>query len=81
MVWLRWLDPKAGDQHVQMDSQQALQFIQERKDEGKVVFGVWEGSDEQLALETEMMNKTNLLQVLEERQGETLRLVPVVGGG
>ena len=81
MVWIRWPDPEVGDQHQEMAPLEAVDFILDQKKKGLVMFGVWEGSDEQLALETEMVNKTNLVEVMKEKQDDTLRLVPVVSGG
>ena len=79
MVWLRWPDPETGDQHQEMAPQAVVDFIAENS--GKFKLGIWEGSDESILLEQEMLNKTNLLQVLEERQNDTLRLQPIVAGG
>lgn len=81
MVWLRWPDPETGDQHQEMAAQEAADFIAEQRRKGLVKFGVWESNDEELALEMEMVDKTNLLEVLEQRQDDTLRLVPVISGG
>lgn len=79
MVWLRWPDPKTGDNHQEMAPQEVVDFLAENS--GKYKFGVWEATDEQLSLEQEMMGKTNLLEVLERKQDDTLRLVPVIAGG
>jgi hypothetical protein len=79
MVWLRWPDPETGDNHQEMAPQEVVDFIAEKGQLFK--FGVWEATDEQLSLEAEMVSKTNLLQVLQERQDDTLRLVPVIAGG
>ena len=79
MVWLRWPDPKTGDNHQEMAPQEVVRFLAENG--SKFKFGVWEGSDEQLSLEQEMINKTDLLEVLERKQDDTLRLVPVIAGG
>lgn len=81
MVWLRWPDPEAGDQHQEMAPQEAVDFIADQRRKGLVRFGVWESNDEELALEKKMVDKTNLLEVLEKKQDDTLRLVPVVSGG
>jgi hypothetical protein len=62
-----------------MAPQEVVDFIAENGQKFK--FGVWEATDEQLSLETEMVSKTNLLELLEERQDDTLRLVPVIAGG
>ena len=62
-----------------MAPQEVVDFLAENGQKFK--FGVWEATDEQLSLETEMVSKTNLLEVLEERQDDTLRLVPVIAGG
>lgn len=62
-----------------MAPQEVVDFIAESGQKFK--FGVWEATDEQLSLETEMVSKTNLLEILEERQDDTLRLVPVIAGG
>ncbi len=58
---------------------EAADFIMERRKMNFMRFGVWEESDEQLELE--MIQKTNLLEVLQARGEQTLRLVPVVSGG
>ena len=79
MVWLRWPDPETGDNHQEMAPLEVVDFLAENS--GKFKFGVWEASDEQLSLEKEMMGKTNLLEVLERRKNDTLRLVPVIAGG
>lgn len=79
MVWLRWPDPEVGDQHQEMAPQAVVDFIAENS--GKFKLGIWEGKDESFLLEEKMLNKTNLLQVLEERQNDTLRLQPIVAGG
>lgn len=79
MVWIRWPDPETGDNHQEMAPQEVVDFLAENS--GKFKFGVWEATDEQLSLEKEMVGKTNLVQVLEERQDDTLRLVPVIAGG
>ncbi len=79
MVWLRWPDPKTGDNHQEMAPQEVVDFLAENS--GKYKFGVWEATDEQLSLEQEMVGKTNLLEVLERKPDDTLRLVPVIAGG
>jgi hypothetical protein len=79
MVWLRWPDPEAGDQHVEMAPQEVVDFIAENSKTFKL--GVWEEADESILLEAEMVNKTNLLEVLAERQNDTLRLQPAIAGG
>lgn len=79
MVWIRWPDPDVGDQLQEMLPAEAADFIMDQKEKGLVKFGVWEGSNAQLELE--MVNKTDLLEVLKEREEETLRLVPAIAGG
>lgn len=79
MVWLRYPDPKVGDQHLEMDPQEVVDFIEENSNKFKL--GVWETGDEAMNLEAAMMNKTNLLEVLEKRANDTLRLQPVIAGG
>lgn len=79
MVWLRWPDPETGDNHQQMAPQEVVDFLAENG--SKFKFGVWEASDEQLSLEAKMISKTNLLEALERKQDDTLRLVPVIAGG
>ena len=58
---------------------QVLKFLRKNKDRFKL--GVWETGDEAMNLEAAMMNKTNLLEVLEKRANDTLRLQPVIAGG
>ncbi len=79
MVWIRWPDPEVGDQLQEMLPANAADFILDQKKKGLVRFGVWEGSDAQLELD--MIKKTDLLEVLKEREDQTLRLVPVIIGG
>lgn len=79
MVWIRWPDPEVGDQIQEMLPADAAAFIMDQRKKGLVRFGVWEGSDAQLELE--MVSKTDLLEVLKEREDQTLRLVPTIMGG
>lgn len=79
MVWIRWPDPEVGDQLQEMMPAEAADLIMDLKERLPARFGVWEGSNAQLELE--MVNKTDLLEVLKEREGQTLRLVPVIEGG
>ena len=79
MVWIRYPDPKVGDQHLEMEPQQVMDFLEENSSKFKL--GVWETADESMNLEAEMMNKTNLLEALEQRANDTLRLQPVIAGG
>ena len=79
MVWIRYPDPKVGDQHVEMAPQEVYDFLAENS--AKYKLGVWEEADESMTLELAMANKTNLLQVLEARKDQTLRLQPVIAGG
>ena len=59
MVWLRYPDPKVGDQHLEMDPQEVVDFIEETSNKFKL--GVWETGDVAMNLEAAIMNKTNLL--------------------
>ena len=79
MVWLRWPDKEVGDQHVEMTPEQTVDFLAENSSRFKL--GVWETADEAINLEAAMANKTNLLEVLEKRANDTLRLQPVIAGG
>jgi len=79
MVWIRWLDPDVGDQVQEMLPADAVDFILDRKKKGLVKFGIWEGQDAQLELE--MATRSGILDALKEREKQTLRLVPIVGGG
>ncbi len=79
MVWLRWPDKEVGDQHVEMPPQEVYDFLAENSSRFKL--GVWETADEAINLEAAMANKTNLLEVLEKRANDTLRLQPVIAGG
>jgi len=62
-----------------MGPQEVVDFIEENSNRFKL--GVWETGDEAMNLEAAMMNKTNLLEVLEKRANDTLRLQPVIAGG
>jgi hypothetical protein len=79
MVWIRWPDPDVGDQLQEMMPAEAADLIMDLKEKLPARFGVWEADNAQLELE--MVNKTDLLEVLKEREGQTLRLVPVIEGG
>lgn len=79
MVWIRWPDPDVGDQLQEMMPAEAADLIMDLKKRLPAKFGVWEGSDTQLELE--MATRSGILEALKEREGQTLRLVPVIGGG
>ena len=79
MVWIRWPDPFVGDQLQEMMPAEAADFIMRARHELPARFGVWEADNAQLELE--MINKTDLIEVLKERGEQTLRLVPVIEGG
>ena len=79
MVTIRWPDPDVGDQVQEMMPAEAVDFIMDQKEKLPCKFGVWEGQDAQLELE--MATRSGILEALKEREGQTLRLVPVIGGG
>ena len=80
MVTIRWPDPDVGDQvQEMMPTEEAVDFILDKKEKLPCKFGVWEGQDAQLELE--MATRSGILEALKERDGQTLRLVPVIKGG
>jgi len=79
MVWIRWPDPDVGDQLQEMLPAEAADFIMDQRDKLPARFGVWEGSNAQLELQ--MATRSGILEALKEREEQTLRLVPVTGGG
>jgi len=78
-VVIRVLDPDKGDMLNELLLDEAVELVLEHREKGISRFGIWEGSDEQLELE--MMTRTGILDALREKEGDVLRLVPIVGGG
>lgn len=74
------LDPRYGDQNVEMTPQQLVNEIEARKESGRLGFVKF---DDQTALEYETAKKTGLLEYIteKERQGASATLVPVIAGG
>lgn len=81
MVWIRWPDPIVGDQLQEMMPPEAADFIIAQNEDKRTPtyrFGVWSDGTQ---LELEMATRTGILDALKERDEQTLRLVPIVGGG
>jgi len=82
VVWIRWPDPDTGDQIQEMLPAEAADFIiRQNQDKSTPIFrfGVWEASN--IQLELAMATRSGILEALQEREGQTLRLVPVIVGG
>jgi len=75
---IRKLDPKYGDQVLELTAVQATDLILEEKDAGRVGFVKFD--DGQIL---EMMERTGILQQLErkEQEGASATIVPIIAGG
>ena len=75
---IRVLSPKHGDQVLQLTAAEATDLILEEKEAGRVGFVKF--SDGQVL---EMMERTGILQQLEQKEQENVSatIVPVIAGG
>ena len=76
MIKLRILSPEHGHQELVLEIAEAADYILEQKEKGKVGFVKFD--DGQIL---EMMERTGILQQLEEHDDQQATIVPVVSGG
>jgi len=84
MVNIRRLHPEHGDQVMEaLSAEQAADVILETRDNGWARFAILEGEtkEEDKQLELQMATKAGLIDYLKDKAEQTLRLVPVSGGG
>jgi len=75
---IRKLDPEYGDQVLELTPLEATDLILQEKEEGRVGFVKF--SDGQIL---EMMNRTGILEQLQEKEseGSMATIVPIIAGG
>ena len=75
---IRKLDPAHGDQVLELAPAEAAEFILEEKDAGRVGFVKFSDGDV-----LDMMNRTGILQQLEEKESEGVMatMIPFIAGG
>lgn len=75
---IRRLDPRYGDQVLELTAMEATDLILEEKKEGRVGFVKFD--DGQIL---QMMERTGILQQLQEKErvGASAMIVPIIAGG
>lgn len=86
MITLRILDPKKGDSSSLITEEEAAERILEEKKKGRAAFAKWDDNEilelmTKTGIASQLKEKDELVQELQNHDGQTLTLIPPVAGG
>lgn len=78
LITVKILDPEKGDRVETLQIPAAADLILQKQQEEDYPFGFVKWSDGQIL---ELMDRTGIIEQLEQRDGEQITIVPNIGGG